>query len=252
MPSCLIVQHVEPEHSYAIGEALSVAGVEIVNCRTYAGEALPRRIGDFDGLVVMGGPMSATSDDGFASRRQEIALLAEAVEVGVPTLAVCLGAQLLALATGGRVIRSQVGPEIGWAAVRFSAAAAEDRLFAGVPSELPVLHWHADTYELPPEAVHLASSAAHHQQAFRVGGMAWGLQFHLEVDEVAVEAFLGAFGEEAFSAGTTTEDIRRATPGALTTLVPYRDEVLGGFATLVASHRGPLVEGRAEQLAEGT
>jgi GMP synthase-like glutamine amidotransferase len=250
MPSCLVVQHVEPERPYAIGEALSDAGAELVLRRTYVPEPLPRHIGDFDGLVVMGGPMSAASGEGFATHGQEIRLLAEAIDIGLPTLGVCLGAQLLAAAAGGRVVPGRVGPEIGWAPVRFSAAAARDPLFAATPAELTVLHWHGDTYELPPGAVHLASSASYAQQAFRVGAAAWGLQFHVEVDHAAVEAFVRAFCQDANEAGTNPAVIRAATPGALRALAPHRLEVLARFAALVASSSARLGEDSVDQLAD--
>lgn len=250
MPSCLVVQHVEPERSYAIGEALAGAGVELVEWRTFAGEPLPRRIGDVAGLVVMGGPMSARSDEGFATRRQEIDLLAEALDLGVPTLGTCLGAQLLATAAGGRVVPGSQGQEVGWAPVRLSAAAAADPLFAAVPPELTVLHWHGETFELPPGAVHLASSGAYPQQAFRVGDRAWGLQFHIEVDEAAVAAFVAAFGEDARAAGTTPEAIVAATPGAVRALAPHRDGILARYAALVADGRAPAASAPADQLAD--
>jgi GMP synthase-like glutamine amidotransferase len=234
MPSCLVIQHVAPESCYAIADALTAVDVEIVLCRTYADEPLPQCIGGFDGFVVMGGPMSATSDEGFASRRHEMRLLAESVGLSVPTLGVCLGAQLLAEAGGGRVVARPDACEIGWAPVRFGPAAATDPLFSAVPAELTVLHWHSDTYELPPGGVHLASSPVYEQQAFRLGDRAWGIQFHLEVDEAAVAAFLTAFGEETSAAGTSPDALRAVTHSALANLVPYRDQVLARFASLVA------------------
>lgn len=234
MPSCLVIQHVEPERSYAIGDALVEMDVEMVVCRTYANDPLPQHIADFDGLVVMGGPMSAASDEGFPSRIQEMNLIAEAVKLGIPTLGICLGAQLMAAAVGGHVLARPAELEIGWAPVRMDADVEDDPLFSDAPNELTVLHWHGDTYELPPEAVHLASSDAYGEQAFRIGDRAWGLQFHLEVDEKAVESFLSAFGDEAIEAGTSVTEIRSNTPTALARLIPHRDKVLSRFAAFVA------------------
>lgn len=235
MARCLIVQHAEPEKPYAIGDALEMAGVEVLPCCTYKFEPLPEHINDFEGLVVMGGPMSAMSDEGFASRRKELELLAEAVQLGVPTLGICLGAQLLAKACGGQATPGGAGPEIGWRPMRFSDAAGTDPLVAGVPSELDVLHWHGDTYEPPPGALRLASSSSYPEQAFRIGDSAWGLQFHIEVDEAAVDAFLEAFGQDAVGAGTTPHAIRAATREAIGQLLPHRDEILRRFASLVAA-----------------
>jgi GMP synthase-like glutamine amidotransferase len=233
MPSCLVVQHLEPEGPYAVAEALERVDVELVFCRTYNDDQLPQHIGDFDGLVVMGGPMSATNDAGFASRRQEIGLLAQAVECRIPTLGICLGAQLLAAAVGGQVIAAPDKPEIGWGPVRLTPEARSDPLFRDLPAELTVLHWHGDTYELPPRAVQLASSTAYEQQAFRIGDRAWGLQFHLEVDQVAVEAFLATFGDDLRALSITPDDLRAATSEALAALSGRRDKVLAHFAALL-------------------
>jgi len=249
MPSCLVIQHAAPERCFAIGEALDAQGVDIDVRRVHASEPLPQRLGDdVDGVVVMGGPMSATSDDRFPTHGQEIALLTAAVEAGLPVLGVCLGAQLLAVAAGGRVFRGAAGAEIGWAPVRFTTAAAADPLFAAAPETLTVLHWHGETYELPAGAVHLAWSERYPQQAFRVGDRAWGLQFHLEVDQVAVAEFVDVFGEEAVAAGTSPTAIIAGAPPALEALDPHRREILARFAALVAAasgspRRGPVGQG---------
>ncbi|HXQ63174.1 MAG TPA: type 1 glutamine amidotransferase [Acidimicrobiales bacterium] len=236
MASCLVVQHVEPEGPYAIGDALDAAGVEIDLRRVFAGDRLPSDVSDHDGLVMMGGPMSAAGDAGFATRRAELALLVDALDRGTPTLGVCLGAQLLALAGGGAVSSGDAGPEIGWAPVDLTDSAGDDPLLGPLPPRLSVLHWHGDTFDPPPGAVLLATSTRYRGQAFRVGSRAWGLQFHLEVDERAVAAFLDAFGADALSAGTTPEAIALDTAAALATLGPHRTRVLARFAGLVAAH----------------
>ncbi len=236
MASCLIVQHVEPEGPYAIRDALELAGVTVDLRPVFAGAPLPSDVADFDGVVVMGGPMSADSDDGFPTRRSEVDLLADALGRGVPTLGVCLGAQLLALAGGGAVNRGTDGPEIGWAPVALSDQVDDDGLLAGLPGRITVLHWHGDTFDLPPGAVLLASNARYRNQAFRAGVRAWGFQFHFEIGRRAVAAFLDAFGADAVAAGTTPEAIEAASAGALEILEPHRARVLTRFAALVLAH----------------
>ncbi len=242
MSSCLIVQHVEPEGPYAINDALEVAGVAVDLCRVFAGDALPADVSDLDGLVIMGGPMSATSDDGFPTRRAEIDLVADALKQGLPTLGVCLGAQMLVLAAGGTVFPGEHGPEIGWGVVKLSEEAGHDPLLAGLPSTLTVMHWHGDTFEAPPGATSLASSSQYTEQAFRIG-MAWGFQFHLEVDEQAVVAFVDAFGDEARRAGTPPASVTAQSSIAVANLGPYRTTVVNRFAGLVtARDREPMAE----------
>lgn len=230
MGTALVLQHLEPEGPARIGDALAAAGVDVVVVRTDRGEAVPDDVAGIDGLVVMGGPMSARSDDGFPSRRAELALLRAAVAAGTPTLGVCLGSQLLA-AAGGGTVEPGTGLEVGWGPVTLADAATDDPLLAGLGPELPVLHWHGETFALPPGAVLLASSDRYPHQAFRLGPAAWGLQFHLEVDAPAVDRFVAAFGAEA----DDPDAIRADAPAWLARAAPAQEAILTRFAHLVAT-----------------
>jgi GMP synthase-like glutamine amidotransferase len=128
------------------------------------------------------------------------------------------------------------GPEIGWGPVELSEGAGGDPLLDGLPDELTVMHWHGDTFDLPPGATLLAANSRYRSQAFRLGSRAWGLQFHLEVDSSAVAAFVDAFGADALGAGTTPESITADTASALKILGPHRSRILARFAELVPAH----------------
>jgi GMP synthase-like glutamine amidotransferase len=232
-----VIQHVEPEGPSVLGDVLVAAGVRLRMCRVYAGDTVPTDCSGLAGLVVMGGPMSAASDEGFPTRQAELGLLKQAVESELPILGICLGAQLLALAAGGGVFKGDAGPEIGWGDVELAPKATYDELLAGLPSRLRVLHWHGDTFEPPADAHRLAGSAAYPQQAFRIGPCAWGLQFHLEVDVAAVDGFAGAFEAEASDAGIDVGEIVRDAGSALAALSPARGLVLQRFADLVVRGR---------------
>jgi GMP synthase-like glutamine amidotransferase len=244
MPTCLVVQHVAAEPAFSIAETLGIAGVTVDTRRVFQGDDIPLDTAGFDGLVVMGGPMSVNSTEGFPSRDAELSLLADALRVGIPTLGVCLGAQLLAVAAGGAVGRNAHGPEIGWGPVQLGPACHDDRLLAGLPPTLTVLHWHGESFEVPPEAAPLISGTTHPNQAFRIGDVAWGVQFHLEVTAAAVDGFLGAFAADTADVPGGAEAIREATPGALAALTPVRDLVCSRFAGLVAARvtMGDLVD----------
>ena len=230
MARALVVQHVDVDAPALVATSLQRAGVELVVHRTdHAGD--PPTIDGVDALVVMGGPQSAASDDHFPTRRAELALIADAVARQLPVLGVCLGAQLMAEALGGRAFRGDRGLEVGWHEVALTAAAAHDPLFAGVPHAFTPLHWHGDTFELPADAVLLASSERYPNQAFRVGDRAWGLQFHVEADEPLVAAFLAEWPHQA----DDPDSIAAEAPARLGALAPVTDAVLGGFAALVGS-----------------
>lgn len=234
MRRALVVQHLAPEGPAAIATALTAAGHRVDVARVDLGDRLPKDLSGVDALVVMGGPMSARSDDDFPTRSAEIDLLISAVEAEVPVLGVCLGAQLLAVAAGGQV-RPGHGAEIGWGRIVRTPDAASDPLFGPMPPEIDVLHWHGETYDLPPGAVHLARSDAYEQQAFRVGTCAWGLQFHLEVDRGGVETFVTEFPDDASRAPGGAGAVIAGTDSALTRLGPHRSAFLERFASLVTN-----------------
>lgn len=163
-----------------LGTWLREAGAELdVRCAA-VGEVLPTDLDGYSGLIVMGGAMGAQDDDRAPWLPDVRALLSQAVGAELPTLGVCLGAQLLAVATGGRVQRAEL-PEYGVQLVAKRQAAATDPLLTELPITPDVLQWHVDEVsQLPASAVLLASSPGTEVQAFRIGRLAWGFQFHIE------------------------------------------------------------------------
>jgi len=116
----------------------------------------------------------------------EMREIRDAVDRGKPVLGICLGAQLIAKALGAMVYRNPA-KEIGWAPVYWTEQAAADPLFRGFSRPEPVFHWHGETFDLPDGAERLAYSEVCANQAFRIAGNVYGLQFHLEVTPAIVE-----------------------------------------------------------------
>jgi GMP synthase-like glutamine amidotransferase len=182
----LVLQHIACEPPGVYEDVLRERGAELHRVELDEGEPLPDRR-DFDALILMGGPMSATDDDALPWLTAEKRLIADAVAAGTPLWGVCLGAQLLAASLGAPVYPGPA-PEVGVLPVTLTDEALADPVFAGLPRELLTLQWHGDTFDLPEGATRLAGSTAYPNQAFRVGRAAYGLQFHLEVSvELATE-----------------------------------------------------------------
>ncbi|HSZ70608.1 MAG TPA: type 1 glutamine amidotransferase [Solirubrobacteraceae bacterium] len=197
------IEHVPFEGPGSIATEAALRGTPLRVVRPYRGEPLPS-VDELRGLVVMGGPMGVSDTAAHPYLVGELALLARAVAAGRAVLGVCLGAQLLAAALGAEVSRGE-HLEIGPGAVALSEAGRADPVLgAAGRGELPVVHWHQDTFALPRGAVCLASSALYPNQAFRAGTCAYGLQFHVEVDGA-----LAAGWREHLPAGVEIEESRR-------------------------------------------
>lgn len=159
---------------------LASAGVGVQVLRPFAGDPVPARPGA-DGLIVLGGRMSANDEADHPWLLDICRLLEVAVQERHPTLGICQGGQLLARALGGSVTVGNRGTEAGAVRIRPRPAAAEDPLFAPGDAELVLPGMHGDMIAtLPPEAVWLAGSEQYPHQAFRIGPCAWGVQFHPE------------------------------------------------------------------------
>lgn len=199
---------------------LRARGHELTTVRWWAGD-LPPAPEAYDWLVVMGGPMNVYQHRDHPWLVAEKAALAAACAAGRRVLGVCLGAQLLADVLGGKVLQNPER-EIGWwpvrAAVAGAGAAGSGPGPAGgrfaFPAEVTVLHWHGDTFTLPPGATRLAASAACAEQAFVWGERALGLQFHLEMDAAAVAAIAAGCADELAAGGRWVQDAAALASGA--------------------------------------
>src|SRR5437868_8651847 len=148
-PIVLVVQNDPGDPIGRLDEWLTSAGVMIDLRRAWLGE-LPETLTDFAGLVVLGGPMNCGDDAAAPWLPAVRSLLRDAVGAELPTLGICLGAQLLAVANGGVVQRNPDGPEYGAQLVAKRTAAATDPLFGPVPITPDVVQWHVDAVTTLP------------------------------------------------------------------------------------------------------
>lgn len=191
----LVLQHAVSENLGTIEDALIASGVAFEYVRTFEGQHVPGDIDGSFGLIVMGGPMGVYETDRFPFLNQEMKLIETFLKAQRPILGVCLGSQLLASALGAKVRRGK-RKEIGWFPVELTPDSTHDRLWSGQPSRFAAYHWHGDIFELPKEAVPLASSDITPVQSFRYGDQAYGILFHLEVTERHIWKMLKEFAGE--------------------------------------------------------
>lgn len=183
----LVVRHVPWEGPHVILD--SFRGVSVL-VRNILDEPSGARLPDpttVRGAIFMGGPMSVNDADAMPALAVEIAWLRRATALRVPILGICLGAQLLAKAAGA-TITAGPRPEMGVAPVEIIDV--HDPLVTHLSPWTYAMHWHGEQFSLPEDAVTLARSDQTAVQAFRLGDSAWGVLFHLEVDDELLDIWL--------------------------------------------------------------
>ncbi|HLU44916.1 MAG TPA: type 1 glutamine amidotransferase [Natronosporangium sp.] len=242
----LVIEHDPADDIRRLGDWLTAAGLRLDVVRPHAGQPLPEDLTGYRGLVVLGGKQNAYPDqDGNPSAPWLPAcesLLRKAVRAQVPTLAICLGAQLLATAHGGTVAPAAAGPELGPTLVARRDAADQDPLFADVPFTPDVLQWHQDEItELPIGAVLLATSPRYPHQAFRLGPAAWGIQFHIEPDTAMIADWAESSRDRLAALGRDPAQVVAAADALMTDLAEVWQPFAARFAAVV---RGELALSR--------
>lgn len=161
-------------------------------------------------LIVLGGPIGASEIHTYPFLAKEIALLERRLARDLPTLGICLGSQLIAMALGARVFRGHA-KEIGWGRVTLTEAGLHSCLRPLANENAIVLHWHGDTFDLPAGAMRLAGNTLYENQAFAHGTSCLALQFHIEVNPRQLEAWFVGHAAELSAAGVSVPSLRAAT-----------------------------------------
>jgi len=217
MTRLLVVQHLDRETPGLFTDLAQNYGMAVHVTRVDLGEPLPSLVKG-DGLLVLGGPMGVgdLNNPAFPWLQDEVLLIQHALELQIPFVGVCLGAQLLSHVAGGGVEPLLWGEpprplaEVGWAPITSSIEAAHQPLKEAFIKPLDVLHWHGDRILLPKTATVLASSARCREQLFRIGPCAYGLQFHVEVEDADVLRWISEDNDFICSAlGDNAADILR-------------------------------------------
>ncbi len=190
----LVTQHAAPENLGLWDDFFAEISARVYYVRAFDGETVPTSLFEYsmsrdttiDAVISLGGAMNVDEEDVHSWLRDENFLIQNCLQNQIPFLGFCLGAQLLAKASGARVVKSPQG-EIGWMNVELNESGRNSAIFQGLPTQFETLQWHGDMFEIPPNGTNLAFSDACPNQALQVGNCAFGLQFHLEVSPQELE-----------------------------------------------------------------
>jgi len=171
-------QHVPFEGLGSIGEWISMNGHSLTVTKLFENADFPE-ISDIDWLIVMGGQMNVYDEEQFPWLKDEKRFIRQAIDAGKTVLGICLGSQLVSSALGAKVYKNREN-EIGWFDIELTSLAQSGNLFFDMGSRIKVFHWHGDTFDLPVNAILLASSDCTKNQAYVYKNKVLALQFHLE------------------------------------------------------------------------
>ena len=146
------------------------------------GKTVPLDVAKISGMVFMGGPGDVNSPAEWM--KQELELIRRANAQGLPMLGICLGAQLMSKALGGKVWQADY-VEVGWHDVELLSSAKSHPWFVNMPEKFGVFQWHAHVFSPPPGAISVATSDCTQCQAY-IMGSSLALQFHLEMSELTI------------------------------------------------------------------
>jgi GMP synthase (glutamine-hydrolysing) len=233
----LAVEHEADDPPAWFGVWLQDAGCELHVCQPWVGDQLPATLEAYDGLLVMGGWMSAHHDAEVAWLIGVKELVREGAAKGVPTLGICLGHQVAAVALGGTVEKNRAGQQMGLLPVVWTGAADADPLFAAVATPRRGIHWNSDIVTaLPPGAVLTAVAPSGEVQAARFAETVWGVQWHPEIDEPLLRRWVEEEPEQPRRAGVDAEAVLAEVARARSELDRAWQPLAERFAGLVASY----------------
>ena len=189
----LIIQHVDIETpgiilNFMTEKGISFDCIKIENDNT--------NLLDYDGLLIMGGPMSVNDKAQYSFIDQEIALVKHYLKLHKPILGICLGSQIIASALNSSIYRNSK-QELGWH--KISLSQTNNTIFENLENNFLAFHWHGDIFNLPDNSIKLASSKISNIQAFVFQKNCYGLLFHLEVTKEIVEDIVEIFESDLVS-----------------------------------------------------
>jgi GMP synthase-like glutamine amidotransferase len=194
MVKLLAIQHIECEHLGTFSDYFIERRIDFEYLKLFEGESFPNPM-SYDGVIILGGPMNAYEETEYPFLVNENSFIKESMKICKPVLGICLGAQLIAKASGAKVYTGEC-KEIGWSKIFLTEEGRFDEKMNVLGRELLVFQWHNDTFNIPNLAKRLAASDLFRNQAFSIGSSCYALQFHLEVTFEMVASWLKIYEDD--------------------------------------------------------
>lgn len=239
----LVLQHTPEEGLGTFEEELKKANLTWETLMISGDTLFPSsaKLEEYGGFIILGGPMGVYEKDKYSWIAKELMIIQEMLRQKKPILGVCLGAQMLAQAAGGRVYPG-IQPEIGWFPIRL-----DDWFYKRNPSFFQidpakphtVFQWHGDTLDIPTEGYRLAWNENYMNQAFCFNGNAVGLQFHVEMTEEMIRDWLSSdwMRRQVIASGNDPEKILIDIPKYMPELRDLCHKIFYGFQSLIRDPR---------------
>jgi GMP synthase (glutamine-hydrolysing) len=172
------------------------------------GRGVPSDLDNVEGIIILGGPQNVTDIDKYPWMQAEAALIKSAHAAEVPVIGICLGAQLIAHALGGKVTPREK-PAIGFYDVNITVPGQTETMMAGIPWTHPQLFSCGQQVSAaPPGAMVLASTKNTPIVAYKAGLRTYGFIFHFECDREGVDELMKECKKGMEYCGTTPGEVK--------------------------------------------
>ena len=212
-----VVQHTSAEYLGLIEDHLEGRGIRFKYFRPFTeGGKLPERDSVRDGLVLLGGgPWGSAGGRDVPTLAQEVKLAHAALMFESPVVGIGLGAQILAIAAGGRSEPACLEFEMT-VARRVDASALNGYL----PEEYPLAIYMRDWPVPPSYARILARDRKERPVLWQIGERAFGFAGHPGLKVAMVEDLIMEFDESPADAGPALDQLRLTQRTMKDALVP--------------------------------
>jgi len=210
MKTAIALRHLAFEDAGILGSVLMERGITLRYVDVAIDDLSQLDNTQIDLLLILGGPISVNDGALFPFLASELALIKQRLELGLPTLGLCLGAQLIAKALGANIYPGKQA-EIGWYPLRLSSSAQYSPVKHLSSAMTTMFHWHGETFDLPAGATLLASSDRYENQIFSWGEKVMAVQCHPEVFTASLEHWFVGHICELSKSGLSVMALREAS-----------------------------------------